>query len=60
MIYAFIASQVSEYPLQTLCQVLEVARIGYYAWQRHGSSLRKQHDDVLADKIRTIFKKRLS
>lgn len=56
MIYAFIASQVNEYPLQTLCRVLEVARSGYYAWQRHGPSLREQQDDVLAGKIVTIFK----
>jgi putative transposase len=56
MIYAFIASQVEQYPLQMLCEVLGVARSGYYAWQRNGPSLRKQHDDVLADKIGTIFK----
>jgi len=55
MIYAFIASQERDYPVQMLCEVLEVARSGYYAWQRHGPSVRQQHDDALTNKIEAIF-----
>jgi putative transposase len=55
MIYAFMSENTKRYPLQTMCEVLKVARSGYYAWQRHGPSQRKQQDDRLAEQIGTIF-----
>ena len=32
--YAFIQAQQGEHPVQRLCQVLGVAKAGYYAWHR--------------------------
>jgi transposase InsO family protein len=34
--YDFIRSHASQYPVQTLCRVLEVSKAGYYAWKKRG------------------------
>lgn len=54
MKFAYIAEQQGEYPVRTLCQVLEVSRSGYYAWQRRGDSARARADQELAGEIERI------
>ncbi len=42
MKYQFIAMHQQEYPVKTMCRVLEVAVSGYYAWLRRAPSRRSQ------------------
>ena len=54
MRYACIAQHRDSYPLTLLCRVLQVARSGFYAWQRHTPSARAQADARLRRAIRGI------
>jgi putative transposase len=45
-----------EYPLRPLCEVLEVARSGYYRWRQGRSSARDRTNAQLFQKIKTIHK----
>jgi putative transposase len=47
MKYTFIAAHETYYPIQQMCQVLKVARSGYYAWRHHAPSTRAQADQAL-------------
>jgi putative transposase len=38
MKYQFIAAHQQEYPVKTMCRILEVASSGFYAWQRGGGA----------------------
>ena len=38
-----------------MCRVLEVSRIGYYAWLKRPPSQRTQEDEQLTNRIRTIY-----
>jgi putative transposase len=44
-----------EYPIQELCQVLEVARSGYYRWLKRPVTARDQANRQLAQQIQAIF-----
>lgn len=57
--YAFIQASRGEHPVQRLCQVLGVAKAGYYAWhrrQQQGPSRHAQADAALAPRIQQIHR----
>lgn len=43
-----------EYPITTMCRVLEVSTSGYYAWLKRSPSRRAQEDEVLTREIKRI------
>jgi putative transposase len=53
--YAFIATQVGQYPITLMCRVLAVSRSGYYAAQSRAPSARAQTDASLHAEIVSIF-----
>ena len=55
MKYQFIEEHRDEYPVTVMCQVLEVARNGYYKWRKQPLSARKVADLDLLMHIRDIF-----
>jgi len=55
MNYQFIAEYRQEYPITTLCRVLEVSVSGYYAWRKRAPSLHSREDAQLAEKVKTAF-----
>ncbi len=55
MKYQFIEEHRHEYPVTVMCQVLEVARNGYYQWRKQPLRARKVADLVLLMHIRDIF-----
>ena len=44
-----------EFPVQRLCQVLEVSPSGYFAWRSRPASPRQREDLVLLAHIRSAF-----
>ena len=55
MKFAFIEEHLaSQFPLEVICQVLEVSRSGYYAWQRRPDSNRAKRRDELALQIQRV------
>ncbi len=46
----------AEFPIATMCRVLEVSTSGYYAWLRRHRSKRDQDDAMLTQKIRVIHR----
>jgi putative transposase len=44
-----------EYPVEPLCQVLEVARSGYYGWLQSSPTARDRANERLAQQIKTIY-----
>ena len=57
MKYAFIQQQQSIYPVQVLCQALQVSRSGYYDWVRHTPSARQLANMALLEKIKAVHTK---
>lgn len=55
MRYRFIQAEKASYPVEVLCQVLTVARSGYYAWCRRPMSVRTQQNQWLMTRIRTCY-----
>lgn len=55
MKYAFIAEHQHEYPITTLCHVLEVSPSGSYAWCTRAPSRHSREDARLAQAIHTAF-----
>jgi len=53
--YAFIKTHQAEFPVQVMCQVLDVAPSGYYEWCHHPLSNRAQEDARLLRLIRASF-----
>ncbi len=49
------AEHQQEYPVTTMCRVLEVSVSGYYAWRKREPSQHRREDAELADKIRAAF-----
>jgi putative transposase len=43
-----------EYPITTMCRVLEVSTSGYYAWLKRPPARRAQEDEVLTREIKKI------
>lgn len=54
MKFAFIKAQKAEFPVEMMCEHLDVSRSGYYAWCHRGPSVRRQQDHALAEKIQQI------
>jgi putative transposase len=52
--YRFIHAEKANHRIARLCQVLGVARSGYYAWCRREPSRRSRADQLLTARIRTI------
>ncbi len=55
MKYQFIAEYRQEYPITTMCRVLEVSVSGYYAWCKREPSQHARLDAQLAEKVKTAF-----
>jgi putative transposase len=55
MKYQFVAEQRQEYPITTLCRVLEVSVSGYYAWWKREPSQHARSDAQLAEQVKTAF-----
>jgi putative transposase len=54
MKYDFIAQHQQEYPVTTMCQVLEVSVSGYYAWRQRPMCARQITDEQLSVRIRQV------
>ena len=54
MKYDFIARHHQEYPVTTMCQVLEVSVSGYYAWKQRSKSTRQLADERLSACIQQV------
>jgi putative transposase len=52
--YTFIQSQAQDYPIQTLCRVLDVSTSGYYDWRDRPMSVRERVNQGLLAEIRDI------
>jgi transposase InsO family protein len=55
MKYPFIAEHRQEYPITTMCRVLEVSASGYYAWCKRELSQHARSDAQLAEQVKTAF-----
>ncbi len=44
-----------EYPVQELCQMLEVGRSGYYGWLKASPTARDRANDQLSQQIKSIY-----
>ena len=55
MRYRFIQAEKARYPVGGLCQVLGVARSGFYAWCRRPLSARAQQNQGLLTHIRACY-----
>jgi putative transposase len=49
------AEHYQEYPVATMCRVLEVSVSGYYAWHKREPSLHSREDAELANKLKDAF-----
>lgn len=54
MKYAFIEAQKARFPISLLCEVLGVARSGFYAWKSRPTAKRKAQDAELGAKVVAI------
>jgi transposase InsO family protein len=57
MRFRFIESSKSIYPVDEMCESLEVSRSGYYAWQGRDPSERSLEDEGLKERIGELHKK---
>jgi transposase InsO family protein len=55
MKYQFIAEHRQDYPVSTMCRVLEVAVSGFYAWLKREPSRRSQQNTGLGEQIVRIY-----
>ena len=55
MKYQFIATHRQDYPISTMCRVLQVSVSGYYAWLKRAPSRRSQKDARLSERIVRIY-----
>ena len=56
MIFRFIAAEKASYPIAVLCEVLEVSRSGFHAWQNRAPSPRDRRDAQLLALIEPIHR----
>jgi len=54
--FRFIAAERANHPISLMCEMLEVSRSGFHAWQRRPPSDRALSDAWLTEKIREIHK----
>jgi putative transposase len=52
--YRFMQTHQWEFRLTRMCQVLQVSRSGFYAWQHRGASARAQANQALTDRMRVL------
>jgi putative transposase len=52
--YAFIEAHRTKYPIQAMCELLEVSRSGYHAWRGRGPSERECDNTRLLVHIRAV------
>jgi transposase InsO family protein len=55
--FELVDAEKANFPVGVLCEVLEVSRSGFYAWQKRPASARSQDDAVLAVEIAAAHKK---
>lgn len=56
MKYQFIAMHRQDYPISTMCRVLQVSVSGYYAWHNRAPSQRSREDALLSELIECIYR----
>ncbi len=56
MIFRFIAAEKASFPIAVLCDVLEVSRSGFHAWQKRSPSPRAREDERLLALIEPIHR----
>lgn len=56
MRYQYIREHRQEFSIKRMCQLLEVTRSGYYAWQPEKTGPRELENRVLVEKIRVEYK----
>jgi putative transposase len=57
MKYRFIQVRQREFRVTQLCQVLQVNRSGFHAWQHRAPSLQSQADQTLRDRMQVLHQK---
>lgn len=55
MRFQFIMDHRDEFPVQRMCEVLQVSPSGYYAWRRRPPSAREMANQELLQKIEAVF-----
>jgi transposase InsO family protein len=55
--FELVDAEKAQYPIEVLCQVLEVSRSGYYAWRKRPPSARSKTDARLAVEIAATHRK---
>ena len=56
MKFAFIKQELTDYPVEVACEVLEVSRSGFYAWRKRDLSDQERRREVLAARIQVTYK----
>ena len=56
MRFTFIDAAKAEFPIQRLCQVLEVSQSGYFAWRSRPACQHQRDDPVLLAHVRSAFR----
>src|SRR5690606_38845898 len=57
MRFEFIRAEKANYPIRTLCRVLEVSRSGYYAFEKHVPSAHAELDGELIPEIKEAHRR---
>ena len=57
MRYRFIQAEKALYPLLLLCRCLQVARSGYYAWEKRKICKRQQENEALLEQVKYVYQK---
>jgi putative transposase len=52
--FAFLRDHAQEFPVDVMCQVLDVSRSGYYAWRDRRASRQAQRRTTLVEQIRQV------
>ena len=55
--YSFVNSLVGQFPIRSLCRVMEVSCSGYYSWRFRPASARSRRHDYLVVKIKEAYAK---
>ena len=55
MRFALIDAKKAEFPVRTMCRVLEVSESGFFAWKGRPASQRQRDDMIYLAHIRTAF-----
>ena len=55
MRFALIDAEKAEFPVRTMCRLLDVSESGFFAWQGRRASQRQRDDMIYLAHIRTAF-----